>query len=243
MGRLGLAVDGVGTSRTARLQRQLAAVWRAGRSAASQCVRPVLQPAVWTGLRELGLAHSVPAEHRAGRGWTVDSTGNPGDADLPAAGRRRACRAAAGCPGNQAASERDYPVVAGAVVGAGALLYFHGVRLHLCGRRRAGAGLRPQFHPAAGAGRLGARLHHDSAVRASLGHLRPPAGVHPGRGAHGCVWLCVFRNAGNTDSGAGVRCDCDLADPAQHAIRSAGGEAVVFSPAQASPATASHVSS
>ena len=92
MGRLGAALDGMGADQ--RQSRGFIASWPqfgvpAGLFLANLAVL-AFSAIVRRPIPGLGLAHSVPAQHRAGWHRPLYPAGHPGDADLPAArGRER----------------------------------------------------------------------------------------------------------------------------------------------------------
>ena len=135
VGRIGPAVDGMGAIQPAsRLHRVVAAVRRAGGTVPRQSRGAGVQRALRRPVPGLGLAHSVPAQHRPRRDRPLHPARHPRDAGVRAAGRREAHRARAGRRSDQAATERDPPDRALPHGRAGAVLHLHGVRLRLRNR-------------------------------------------------------------------------------------------------------------
>ena len=93
MGRLGAAGDGMGADQQeSRLHRLLAAIRRTGRIVPGQSRGAGLQLALRRPVPGLGLAHSVPPQHRHGRRRAVDPARHPGNPGVPEAGRARTHR-------------------------------------------------------------------------------------------------------------------------------------------------------
>ena len=90
MGRLGAAGDGMGADqRPPRLHRVLAAIRRAGRVVPGEFRGAGVQRDLRRPVSDLGLACSVPAQHRHGRRRPLHPPRHSRDADLPAARRQK----------------------------------------------------------------------------------------------------------------------------------------------------------
>ncbi len=165
MGRLGAAVDGMGAQRSlARFRRIMAAVRRALRVVPRQPRRARLQPDVRRSIPDLGLAHPVRAEPRAGRGRPLHPARHHGNAGIHQTAGRTQDRPHADADRDPATSEGNPAFGIRPDGRAGAVLHLHGLRVLLRHRHAARVAQLPALR---GAGGLGIVVRLDPACSAT----------------------------------------------------------------------------
>ena len=204
MGRLGAAVDGMGAH-----QRSIAASSRPGRSSA--CRRACSSP-TWrcsssarcpaTQFLDLGLAHPVPAQHRAGR--RSASTSGCGILETPVFARLvggEAHRARAGARGDQAPAARRSSCRRSRAWREQAPFYIFTAFVFTYGTGT--LQVSRDFLLAAVLCRVGRLVLHDPALRPPVRPHRPQAHVHDRRRRHRHLRLRLLRLLDTRRAGAG----------------------------------------